>query len=700
MADSIRQVLDKIDAGQIFVPAFQREYVWKREDVKQLFRSLIKEYPTGTLLIWETSSPPELKGERKYSKEKGAIKILLDGQQRVTSLYIIMNGTYPPYYTDEDIKHDVRKLYLNLETLELEYYKAKKMSNNFLWVDLTDIFTDKITVTDFVSQIEDKSTLQKIMDNFMKVKNIEKFSFPEQTIPVKASVKEAIDIFYMVNAMGVNLTDAELALAQISGYWAEARKLFKEKLLQLKPNNFDFKLDFIIYVLLGIVHSKGDEMKKLHSSDNSDKLKEVWKKLDSEVLDYTINILKSNYVETTKEINSVYALVPIISYIYQKNKLSEIEIKKMMKWFYYSQIKSRYISQLPQKLTKDLSILNNSLENNQNPFDNLLQVIKEERSLEVSETDFDGATTSHPLFNLMKFYFKSKKALSFDGVKISELNQGEKYTLENDHIFPYSLLAEKGYKIKTPKYSLAQEITNRAIVTQKENRTKSNKDAFTYLTNVKNNHPTALKLQLIPEDETLWQIDNYEEFLKVRRKMLAEELNNFLKNITETEENEIKLSVLDLINADEDDNLEFKSTLAWNIRGNRKDEVPENAVLKTIAGFNNKEGGTLLIGVEDEEHNILGLDYDYNLANLQDKDKFELHLKNIIRSRLKIDKGYISRNMKIYFEKEDDKDICVVEVDKGTLPIFTKDEKFYLRDGNNTVELKPSESHKYIKERF
>jgi hypothetical protein len=700
MVDTVRQILDKIDNDRIFVPAFQREYVWKRENVKELFRSLINEYPTGTLLTWETSEPPELKGNFKHSKEMGAIKLLLDGQQRVTSIYIIMNGEYPPYYTDEDIKHDVRKLYINLDTLELEYYKAKKMENNFLWADLTDIFTDKIAITDFVSRIEDKIHLQKIMNNFMKIKNIEKFIFPEQTIPVTANIKNAIDIFYMVNAMGVNLTEAELALAQISGYWPEARQTFKDKLMKLKKNNFDFKLDFIIYLLLGIIHTKGDEMQKLHTPDNLKKLKEVWESLSNETLDYVIKILKSNYVESTKEINSVYALVPIVTYVHNKNnKLSELEIKKMIKWFYYSQVKYRYISQLPQKLTKDLTLLKNSLENKQNPFDNLLQVIKEERNLIISEYEFENATTSSPLFGLMKFYFKSKGALSFDGVKISELNHGTKYSLENDHIFPYSLLAEKGYKLKTPKYGLAQEITNRAIVTQKENRTKSNKDAFTYLTEVKNTHPTALKLQLIPEDESLWEIDNYEAFLKKRRSMLAKELNKFLEGITESLENEIKLSILDLVNSEEGENLEFKSTLAWNIKGSLKDKKIENESIETIAGFNNKDGGTLIIGVDDN-NNVLGIEEDYGLANLKDRDKFELHLKNILRSRLKIENEYIARKIKISFENLDDKDICVVEVERGDKPVFTEEEAFFLRDGNSTIKLKPSEVHNYIKERF
>ena len=705
MDDNIGQILDKIDGNQIFVPAFQREYVWKRGRVKELFKSLLKQYPTGTLLTWETSVPPELKGKTKYNSSMGSIKLLLDGQQRITSIYLIMRGEIPPYYTQDDILTDVSNLHINLDTLELEYYKITKMKNNPLWVNLTNIFTNKIDSVDIIENLDDKEQIKKIISNFNQIKNIKNIKFPEQTIPIRANIKEAINIFYLVNSMGVNLTEAELALAQISGYWPEARKLIKKTLKRLKDVNFNFKLDFIIYVLLGIIHNKGTEMQKLHHPSNLNKLKEVWEELDGNILDYTINILKTNYVENSREINSIYALVPIMAYIYKKKKLSEIEIKKMVKWFYFSQVRQRYISQLPQKLTKDLTTLNNSIENKQNPFDNLLHAIKEERNLEISNYEFVGATTSSSLFNLMKFYFRSKNALCLGtGVKISGFNTGKRYSLENDHIFPFSSLKERGYKLKTPKYSLAQEITNRAIVTQKENRTKSNKSAYDYLMEIKQKHPNALKLQLIPENEELWKIENYEEFLKERRKLLTKELNCFLNEITQTEENEIKISTEDLIKQEENENLEFKSTLSWNLKSQSKNDIPENAVLKTIAGFNNYEGGTLIIGVEEDhetkEHIIHGLDDDYNLANLKNRDKFELHLRNLIKGRLKIDTGYIARKIKISFENVEENDICIVEVESGDAPLFTKDEKFYLRSGNSTQEVKPSEISNYIKNRF
>ena len=144
----IRQISDKIDDNQLFVPAFQREYVWKRPDAKALFNSLIQKYPTGTLLTWETTKPPELKGRKKYYPDMGAVKLILDGQQRITTIYMIMKGKLPPYYMQEDIRNDVTGLHVNMLTRELEYYKKQQMQNNAVWQNLTDIFTSTVTARD------------------------------------------------------------------------------------------------------------------------------------------------------------------------------------------------------------------------------------------------------------------------------------------------------------------------------------------------------------------------------------------------------------------------------------------------------------------------------------------------------------------------------------------------------------------------
>ena len=567
----ISQILDKIDENQLFVPAFQREYVWKKNDAKELVASLIREYPTGTMLTWETNNPPELKGDWQYNSNQGAVKLILDGQQRITTLYMLIRGKIPPYYKAEEITHDTRNLFANVETLELQYEK-KLMKNNPLWVNLTDIFKGKIRYRNVVKTLKDKgedvddSREDKIDDNFQAISRITDRDFLEQTIPIRATIKEAIDIFYVVNASGINLTDAELALAQISGYWPNARDLFKAKLKAMAEQGFVFKLDFLVYVMLGVMHQSGSEMRKLHMPDNYPRIKEAWEMLDDRTLDYVINILRTHaYVDHTKEINSVYALVPIIVYCFNKGvqPLSQEEIKKIVKWFYYSQIRQRYVSQLPQKLDKD----NGIVARHENPFDELLNLIKVERPLEISSEEFVGVDTRNALWSLMRWYFKSRNAICFTtGVGIRQ-NMGKKYALEWDHIFAYSLLKEHGYsRTNRMKYALAQEITNRAVLTQTANRTKSNREARGYLTEVQTTFPDALKKQSIPLDTELWTLDNFERFLAERRRILAQELTVFLKSITETSDTAIETSLEDLIEEGESANLEFKSSLRWGYK--------------------------------------------------------------------------------------------------------------------------------------
>jgi len=707
----ISTILEKIDEHQLFVPAFQREYVWKRDDAKQLIDSLIKEYPTGTMLTWETASPPELKGPHKYKADQGAVKLLLDGQQRVTTLYMLIYGVIPPYYTAPEIMNDTRGLYVNVETLELSYYMKTKMENKPLWLNITEIFKRNVRAKDVVRGLEalgetvDRDRDDVIDDNFRAIENILDREFPEQTIPVKASIREAIDIFYKVNASGVALTDAELALAQISGYWPGARDLFKAKLASLKEDGFVFKLDFIIYVLLGTLYHQGSEMKKLHGAENHDALVAAWKRLDTQVLDYVVNLLRSKaFVDHTHEINSIYALVPIIVYCFDKGgkHLSEMEINKMVKWFYYSQVRARYVSQLPQKLDRDLRTLTES----STPFDALLQVIADERSLEIRPEEMEGRAIAHPLFSMMRWYLKSRGAVCLTtGVSLRQ-PMGAKYQLELDHIFPYSRLKAEGYgKGNRVKYALAQEFTNRAILTQVGNRTKSAAPAAGYLSEVVKNFPKGLKLQCIPEDTELWDITKYQDFLKTRRQMLASSLNSFLEGITKTEDSEQSVSIEDLIADGESDELEFKSTLRWDLREGKLNKKLEGVIQKTVAAFANAYGGTLIIGVDDDG-NALGLGHDYASLGDADKDKFEMHLRGLLANAL--GQSFVTSKVKVRFPIVGDEEICQVDVQQALEPLILdvpdkngqKSEKFYVRNGNASQEIPMSEMSAYMKGRF
>jgi hypothetical protein len=707
----ITAILDKIDENQLFVPAFQREYVWKRDDAKSLIDSLIKEYPTGTMLTWETANPPELKGAHKYNSKQGAVRLLLDGQQRVTTLYMLIRGTIPPYYTAPEIMNDTRGLYVNLETLDLSYYVKAKMESNPLWQNITDVFQGKVNAFDLQAKFAalGKSIgmpeLIQLNQNINTITLIKARDFPEQTIPVKASIREAIDIFYKVNASGVALTDAELALAQISGYWPQARDTFKKKLRALENEGFVFKLDFIVYVLLGCLYHLGSDMQKLHGAENQENIRAAWDRLDKQVLDYVMNLMRDKaYVDHTHEISSIYALVPIIVYCFDKKAkhLTDSETRKMVKWFYYSQIRARYVSQLPQKLDRDLRTIGES----EQPFDELLQAIAEESRLEVMPFEFVGRAIQHPLFSMVRWYLKSRGAVCFTtGLSLRE-NMGSKYQLELDHIFPYSKLKMVGYGLgNRVKYALAQEFTNRAVLTQVANRSKAAANASDYLASVKTKFPKALTLQCIPQDAELWKIENYERFLEERRKLLAEGLNSFLEKLTSTEETVAPVSLEDMIAEGESDQLEFKATLRWDRKEGVVNKKLEDVVIKTVAAFANSQGGTLLIGVDDQGQ-PLGLDHDYQSLGGVDRDKFELHLHNLLNQQLGT--GFVAQRVRVKFQSAGDKEVCLIETSPAKEPVVVtlKDksgqavEKFYARSGNSSQEIPLGQMGAYIKERF
>ena len=637
--------------------------------------------------------------------------VLLDGQQRVTTLYMLIRGELPPYYTAAEIMNDTRGLYVNVETRELSYYMKKRMENNPLWQNITNVFQGKVSAFDLQSDFAaigkslSMDELKQLNDNINAITRIKEREFPEQTIPIKANIREAIDIFYKVNASGVALTDAELALAQISGFWPTARDLFKAKLAQLEKEGFGFQLDFLVYVLLGCLHHMGSDMRKLHGEEIKASLQSAWDRLDKQVLDYAVNLLRTSaFVDHIDEISSPYALVPIIVYCFDKKgeHLTDLEIRKMVKWFYYSQIRARYVSQLPQKLDRDLRTL---IESKQ-PFDDLLQVIAEERPLTVLPLEFAGRAIQHPLFSMMRWYLKSRGAVCLTtGVSLRK-NMGKKYQLELDHIFPFSLLKSEGYgKENRVKYSLAQEFTNRALLTQVANRTKAAMDPAVYLADVAKKFPKALELQCIPINQNLWQLNNYEQFLEARRELLASHINAFLVGITVTTDAFVPASIEDLIKEGESDELEFKSTLRWDIKEGLVSKKLEEVIVKTVAAFANAQGGTLVIGVDDDGQ-VVGLIHDYQSLGEADRDQFEMHLRNLLNPQLGA--AFVASKVQVKFHEVDGADVCQVDITAANEPVIVtvKDkngqpvQKFYARSGNSSQEISMSEMTAYIKERF
>lgn len=141
--------------------------------------------------------------------------------------------------------------------------------------------------------------------------------------------------------------------------------------------------------------------------------------------------------------------------------------------------------------------------------------------------------------------------------------------------------------------------------------------------------------------------------------------------------------------------MELKSTLRVNLHTGNKDPNMELACLKTIAGFLNSKGGTLIIGVSDDGQSV-GIDVD----GFQNEDKMHLHLGNLLRDRIGP-----AHSMYIHprFEDRDDVRVLVVDCWAANSPAFVKNgpaESFYVRTGASTTELTASQAHAYIAQRF
>ena len=129
-------LLDHIDNGHMALPEFQRGYVWNRDQVRGLMLSLYRRYPVGGLLVWATKSE-EASTRGDGTLAPGMVKLLLDGQQRITSLYGVVRGT-PPAFFDGDASA-FTGLRFHLENETFEFYAKQKMDGDPRWIDVTEV---------------------------------------------------------------------------------------------------------------------------------------------------------------------------------------------------------------------------------------------------------------------------------------------------------------------------------------------------------------------------------------------------------------------------------------------------------------------------------------------------------------------------------------------------------------------------------
>jgi len=636
----IAKLLDAIKDKEIVVPEFQREYVWSLEQAKELLASLFLEYPTGSILVWETNNPPEIKNDAVKKDKVGWIRVLLDGQQRLTTLYLLMRGEIPPYYKESDITHDPRHLYFNLRTAEFNYYQKQKMSDSPFWKSVINCFNEKFDAFSLVEglHLEDADEKLKIGSkvnrNLVQLRAIADIDYYEQSVPQGLDIDKAIDIFDRVNSMGTKLTDAELVLTHIAGRWPQARRVMKQKIEECERSGFFFDLDFLTRCLVVLI-TKSALYKKMtdeiYQSKEGNDYKETWDKL-VKILDYLIPILKqSAYISSSKDISTNNVLVPLVAYLSTDGSTFNTNTKnQFLYWMFLALIWGRYSGQTDQRLDKDVYTAINSSQ----PVSDLINEIEDQRGrIEIKPTDLEGRGAGHPLHRMLYILTKYNKAIDWANGGSLQDTMGDYYSVQSHHIFPQAVLYRNGFSSENHlDKQKVNEIANRAFITRDTNFDFSDREPSDYLKEVVSNYPDALDQQLIPTEKSLWKIEKYNKFLKARRKMIADSINAFLEDLKGQKPEKV-VDYKGVIKDGENDYVEFKSSLRWDYEQGNANKTLESIIAKTIASFMNSGGGKLFIGVDDEGK-ILGIEKDYDTLRNKNKDGFFLQLTQVINQYL------------------------------------------------------------------
>lgn len=520
----ISTILDQIDLRSIALPKFQRGFVWNRDQVRGLMHSLYRRHPIGSLLVWVTKAE-EAQARGDVSLPPGSVKLLLDGQQRITLLYSLVRGK-PPEFFDGDTRV-ISGLFFNLEEEEFEYYAPVKMKDNPLWINVTELMQQgagehimKLVDSDIPD--DQKKVHAGRLNAIDQIKYIDLHI--EEVTGEDKDVDTVVDIFNRVNSGGTKLSAGDLALARICASWPEAREEMKAHLNKWRQAGFNFKLDWLLRCVNAILTGKApfSAMKGIDTPTFRSGLQQTERLINS-----LINLISSRLgLDHDRVLGSRYSFPLLARYLVQRGgRLADsTERDKLLFWYVHTCLWGRYAGSTESTLTKDLNLIEQTTE----ALDRLLNDLMQSRGrLSLQPEDFAGWSQGARFYPMLYMMTRVCKARDWDtDVELSRHLLGHMNVLELHHIFPKSLLRERGYLLPE-----VNAIANFTFLTKETNLLVSNKDPAQYLQEFTRKNPGVIESHWIPMNRELWKVENYRDFLAARKELLAEAANKFLESL-------------------------------------------------------------------------------------------------------------------------------------------------------------------------
>lgn len=236
---TVNQLIEKIDTGELGLPELQRPFIWKDSKVRDLFDSLMRGYPIGYLMLWECPALEKKKSigvdSHSYDSPK---EVIIDGQQRLTSLYAVMKGKKVI-----NSKFDEKSIIISYNPLEDKFevgYQATKKDPEWIY-NISDVYTTSSSfkfINSFIRRLceyrEGKGEVlteaeqDTISENINAIVNLKNHTLPVFDIKANAEEEDVSEIFVRVNSGGVSLKQNDFILTLLSLYWDDGRKEIEE----------------------------------------------------------------------------------------------------------------------------------------------------------------------------------------------------------------------------------------------------------------------------------------------------------------------------------------------------------------------------------------------------------------------------------------------------------------------------------------
>ncbi|NSN56211.1 DUF262 domain-containing protein, partial [Enterococcus faecalis] len=474
-----------IDNNEYVLPALQREFVWKPEQIERLFDSIMKGYPIGSFLFWNVQNENINKYEfynilKEYHQRdarhntkinishKDSVTAILDGQQRITSIYIALKGTYSykikGAWKNNDNAYPSRQLYLNIVSPNLDTNKDVQFDFRFLTNEEAEDFTEDTLwypVSDILQfEVGEMFTViaryQELYRKNFPNESVEKTSYIMNSLGTlhqmmekdilayyeenSQEIDKVLDIFIRMNSGGTTLTYSDLLLSLATAKWQnlnareEIYSLVDE--LNMIGNGFNFNKDNILKAALVLTDKKNIKFRASNFDKQTTNLIETnWEKT-KKAISLAVNLLSNfGFNGDTLIANSV--IIPVVYYLYKidcpNNYLEAdryLNDRNKIKYFVQISLLKRIFGGTPD------SILLKMRENMQDlsegfPLSKLLKVRDTNKSLILTDEDIDYLLDT----KIGKYSFTLLSVI-FPAIDL-------KNKFHQDHIFPSSKYKNK-----------------------------------------------------------------------------------------------------------------------------------------------------------------------------------------------------------------------------------------------------------------